>query len=346
MKKKLFLLFSSVILLLATPLAGVVMKGDSVISFLKFPPKTTPVSHEAFSILFFLLITVFVIGILTPFAVRIVRSQKNYKSKHRVLNKFPAWGWIGIVLLIAGWIFAWSQFPWFEKFQLFTFSPLWVAYVIIINALTYMRAGKSLITHSPGYLLLLFLFSAIFWWYYEYLNQFVNNWYYTELDYLSDPGCLGLSNFLKIRIVRTTIFWWMILLLNLSGLGLAYLWPQYLFPFIWIAPMLIIASVISIAGKKTIFHNIEKGHWKDIFLLAIAGIICGFFWEMWNYYSFAKWEYSIPFVHRFLIFEMPVLGYLGYLPFGIQCGLIGIIISRLDKKNLDLPEYKIKVSEP
>lgn len=76
------------------------------------------------------------------------------------------------------------------------------------------------------------------------------------------------------------------------------------------------------------------GYWKDIFLLALAALIFGFFWEMWNYYSFAKWEYSIPFVHRYLILEMPVLGYLGYLPFGIQCGLIGLIINRLTKTDL------------
>jgi hypothetical protein len=37
----------------------------------------------------------------------------------------------------------------------------------------------------------------------------------------------------------------------------------------------------------------------------------------------AKWEYTLPFVHRFRIFEMPVLGYAGYLPFGLECAVIG-----------------------
>ena len=40
---------------------------------------------------------------------------------------------------------------------------------------------------------------------------------------------------------------------------------------------------------------------------------------MWNYYSMAKWMYSIPYVQRFALFEMPVLGYMGYLPFGVLC---------------------------
>jgi hypothetical protein len=364
MNKKLFLLFPIVVLLVATPLAGVIIKGEFVISFLQFPFKTEYVSHEEFSLPAFLLIIAFSIAILVPFAIKIIRSQKNYKSDGKRLNKFPFWGWIGIVLLIGGWIIAWSRFQWFEELQTFTFTPPWLGYIVLINALTYMRIGKSLITHSPKYLVLLFLFSAVFWWYYEYLNQFVNNWYYTELDHLSDLSyflyatlsfstvlpavistwlflktfprlSLGIRGYLKTRIVKMKFFWWLVLLINLLVLALMDILPQYLFPFIWLSPMLIIASIVSIAGGKTIFHDIAQGNWKDIYLLAVAALICGFFWEMWNYYSFAKWEYSIPFVHRYLIFEMPFPGYLGYLPFGIQCGFIGLIISSITKPDLE-----------
>jgi hypothetical protein len=55
---------------------------------------------------------------------------------------------------------------------------------------------------------------------------------------------------------------------------------------------------------------------------AMAALFCGWFWEMWNYYSLAKWEYAIPFVHRYEIFEMPILGYAGYLPFGLECAVL------------------------
>jgi hypothetical protein len=48
-------------------------------------------------------------------------------------------------------------------------------------------------------------------------------------------------------------------------------------------------------------------------------VICGFFWEMWNLHSLAKWVYSIPYVHVGKVFEMPILGYAGYLPFGLEC---------------------------
>jgi hypothetical protein len=50
---------------------------------------------------------------------------------------------------------------------------------------------------------------------------------------------------------------------------------------------------------------------------------------MWNHYSYPKWEYCIPYVQRFQIFEMPLLGYLGYLPFGLQCRVVADLIARL-----------------
>jgi len=50
---------------------------------------------------------------------------------------------------------------------------------------------------------------------------------------------------------------------------------------------------------------------------------------MWNAHSLAKWEYSIPYVHRFLLFEMPALGYSGYLPFGLECAAVAKLLEEL-----------------
>ena len=56
--------------------------------------------------------------------------------------------------------------------------------------------------------------------------------------------------------------------------------------------------------------------------VGLAALVCGGFWEMWNTYSLAKWVYAVPFVNRFHLFEMPVLGYGGYLPFGLECAAV------------------------
>ena len=53
-----------------------------------------------------------------------------------------------------------------------------------------------------------------------------------------------------------------------------------------------------------------------------AALVCGFFWELWNWQSVAKWVYTVPGVQRWHVFEMPLLGYAGYLPFGLECLMI------------------------
>jgi hypothetical protein len=52
--------------------------------------------------------------------------------------------------------------------------------------------------------------------------------------------------------------------------------------------------------------------------LFAGGIICGFFWELWNYHSYPKWSYVLPGVTAPKLFEMPLPGYLGYLPFSLE----------------------------
>ncbi len=49
----------------------------------------------------------------------------------------------------------------------------------------------------------------------------------------------------------------------------------------------------------------------------VATLFTGFWWEMWNYYALPQWIYTIPYVGFWKIFEMPLLGYLGYPLFGL-----------------------------
>ena len=108
------------------------------------------------------------------------------------------------------------------------------------------------------------------------------------------------------------------MLSSLGFLGLA-IWPNYLFPFLWISPLLFVLGLQMAWGKSLILSALREGYWQVITIPACAALVCGFFWEMWNFYSAAKWEYTIPFVDRFHVFEMPILGYSGYLPFGLEC---------------------------
>jgi hypothetical protein len=258
---------------------------------------------------------------------------------------------------VVAWVLAWTRFEWFADYQIFTFSPLWFGYIGIVNAFTYKRSGRCMVLHRPKYLASLFVVSAFFWWYFEYLNRFVQNWHYINIEGLSAvqyaifatlpfstvlPAVLGtydllqtfpglsrgLATYKELDVINTKPM--ALTLLTTASIGLLGIgiYPDYLFWLLWLSPLLILTSVQRLAGRETIFTPLRRGNWSRIFLLALSALICGLFWEMWNYFSYAKWLYSIPFVQRFHVFEMPILGYAGYLPFGLECAVVADCFAR------------------
>ena len=211
--------------------------------------------------------------------------------------------------------------------------------------------------NRPGFFLLLFPVSAAFWWFFEYLNRFVQNWYYLGVhfdtweyfwhatvcfstvlpavlgtrEWILDSPWLerGFKEFLPLSLPRPKSAAWAVLLLSAAGLAGIGVWPDFLFPLLWVSPLLIIASLQTLMGEETLFSSIGGGDWRVAVSSASAALLCGWFWEMWNYWSLAKWEYAVPFVHQYQIFEMPLLGYVGYLPFGLECAVIGGMLERI-----------------
>jgi hypothetical protein len=350
---------TALICLIGAPLLGIHLSGEPVGDYLDFPPVSVfPSTDPApFSWAAFIFISLLIIAVMAPFIIKVVKSQKSMRKKHSVQYGFPGWGWIGLFILAAGWVFAWTRFPWFSNLQAHTFSLPWIGYIILVNAFTWMRSGRSMITHQTGYLIMLFILSAVFWWYFEYLNQFVRNWYYVNVENLGRteyfihatlpfstvlPAVIGtrdllytfprvsagLDDFFRIRAGRPGQTAFIAATIAITGLVFTGLWPEYAYPMLWIAPLVMIAAAVVISRGETVYKDLIMGDWRNIYLLALSALICGFFWEMWNYYSFTRWEYSVPLVARFYVFEMPLLGYAGYLPFGLQCGLAAWLVRK------------------
>lgn len=344
-------LILGIIMLMGLPMLGVVLAGHPVGWYLEFPPRPAYVRHAGFSWPAFVLIAAVFLAVALPFEWRVFRSRRGIGMDIQPERAFPRWGWTGVALGVISWTLAWTRFEWFAPFQVFVFTPLWVSYVIVVNALTFRRTASCMITDRPVYLLELFLLSAAFWWFFEYLNRFVLNWYYlgtgaqSAMGYfwratlpfstvlpavlgtyellVSFPRCgAGLDAFVKIDAGRTRLPAWIVLLASSAGLMGLGIWPDYLFPLLWLSPLLLIVSLQSIAGDRTLFAGIRSGNWRRVYILALSALVCGFFWEFWNCFSCAKWVYNIPFVGRFKLFEMPVLGFIGYLPFGLECAVI------------------------
>jgi len=363
--KNLFLKFCILTgMLLGLPLLGVYLTGLPLPLYLEFPPQTRYITHSPFSPSAFAAYSFLIIVVATFLLLKGVHGWRQAKQEKRHLNThpFPWWGRLGIVTGLISWTIAWVHSPWSSTFQPYTFVPLWLSFILVINAITYRRSGHCMMVDQPGFFLLLFPASAAFWWFFEYLNRFVQNWYYVNVnlkpwEYFCHatlsfstvlPAILGTREWLigtswlqkgfkslfPLNFVHSKILAGFVLVL--SGIGLSGIgrFPNYLFPLLWISPLLIIVSFQILTGESHIFSATLQGDWRPLVSSALAALFCGWFWEMWNFYSLAKWEYSIPFVNRYKIFEMPVLGYAGYLPFGLECAAIGGILEKLLTKNI------------
>ena len=143
---------------------------------------------------------------------------------------------------------------------------------------------------------------------------------------------MAFGSFVRLSLPKPRQFGAVFLIISgmsLAGIGL---FPNYLYPLLWVSPLVIIVSFQALAGEQHIFSALAEGDWSLFVTSALAALICGVFWEMWNFYSLAKWVYSVPYVQRFHVFEMPLLGFAGYLPFGLECAVIGDHVDQL--KNL------------
>jgi len=357
----------SLLLLLGLPLLGLAFSRIDIQPYLEFPPLTRYVDHAPFSgwafAIFSLLDLLMAIGLVK--ALRHARRHVDHTTPiPRNACIFPVWGWLGVAIMLVGWLLAWSRFSWFDPLQAHTFCMPWAGYIIWVNALCIRLSGRSLMTDTPLRFLLLWPVSALFWWFFEYLNRFVQNWYYVGLEGFSSweyffhaslafatvlPAVLsthrllltfrvvntGLTSLTPLPFVEGPRLATGILFIACGGLALMGRYPDYLYPLVWAAPLLVFTSLQTLWGHQTIFNGITTGDWRAIIASATAALLCGFFWELWNYRSLARWEYVIPFVDRFHIFEMPILGFGGYLPFGLECLFVGKIV--IGNRHLMLP---------
>lgn len=336
-----------ILMLLGLPMLGVVLAGYPLARYLEFPPRSRYVCHAAFSGASFVACALIILALVLPLFSRIMNSLRSGGPRPAALRPFPWWGWIGVASGAMAWTLAWTRFQWVVPLQPHTFTPLWFSYILVMNALTYRRSGRCMMLTETRRFALLFPLSAVFWWFFEYLNRFVQNWRYVEpafsppeyflyatlcfssvlpavlgtRDWISTFSWVqdGFGDYLRVKPRRPRLLAWIVLLMSASGLAGIGVWPNALYPLLWVSPLLILVAVQALLREDHVLSGLARGDWRSPVSAAAAAFICGIFWEMWNYQSLVKWEYAVPLVHRFEVFEMPILGYAGYFPFGLEC---------------------------
>ncbi len=359
--RRLFLnLLLLALICLILPLLGVKLAGCPVNEYLRFPPLSYRMNFPPFHKGAFIGMITLTLLICILWLTGYQRDRKT-EEQHSLSGKypFPWWGWVALGFGILTWTFAWTRFGWFAPYQPYTFIPQWLSLIVVVNALAQLRGGNCPMLSNPLFFLNLFLASAVLWWVFEFLNRFVNNWIYKDANYFGNPleyvlfatiafstvipgiysmkklldTFSGLKRFFArgpaVHFPKARTFY-ICLLVAVSGSFLFISWyPKILYPILWIGPFLGWVCLGRLTGIPLKSGGITKGNWCYSLGWAFAALICGFFWEMWNYFSMSKWIYQVPYLHAFKVFEMPVAGYTGYLAFGLECAMAVEIVRGL-----------------
>ena len=87
----------------------------------------------------------------------------------------PLHGAVGLTLVAVAWPVSWLRVDILGEYAFF---PLWLGYVLTVDALVLRRKGTSLLTRSATAFLGMFLASVPLWWIFEGINHFTQNWHY------------------------------------------------------------------------------------------------------------------------------------------------------------------------
>jgi hypothetical protein len=229
-----------------------------------------------------------------------------------------------------------------EPFTTYFYSFAWWSYILAVDALVYWMQGESLIVGRTRTFLRMIPLSIFIWCIFEAFNFRLANWHYINLPpevwlrwigYAVAygtvlPGLCETMHLLQAIRPFRTVSWGKLhpspLFLRTSPaiggfvLLAVLLFPRVCFPLVWIGFALLIEPILYLRGGDSLLRDIEKGALSRLLTLLAAGLVCGLLWELWNFWAQAKWIYTVPFFEEVKLFEMPLLGFLGFPPFAVS----------------------------
>jgi predicted flap endonuclease-1-like 5' DNA nuclease len=218
----------------------------------------------------------------------------------------------------------------------------WGSYIIAADALNRRLGARSLLRDRPGRFFWIAAASVVWWTLFEAINQRLGNWYY-----VMDPssravrwpaGVLAFATVLPgivetvalvenlgwLRSVRVAPLRWSrakeasCLVLGAACFALPLLWPNVFFPLTWGSFVFLIEPWNRRHARRSFLRDLEAGEAGPFCRTLLAGFVCGVLWEAWNFWARTKWVYTVPVFEELKLFEMPLLGFLGFPPFAVE----------------------------
>src|SRR5260370_19494110 len=227
------------------------------------------------------------------------------------------------------------------------FPPIaWTACALIADAAVFAIRGHSRLRDAPGQFAKLALLSIPLWLIFEGYNLRLTNWIYVGGMPLSLPvqwfgygwayATIWPGIFLTADLIES-FGWWdnptrpivfsratqnAFVIAGAILLIIPVILPRslgsFLFGAVWLGFVFLLDPINFRLGLPSFEAALASGHRGRLFSYLVSGWVCGWLWEFWNFWAPSKWHYIYPIMQKEKIFEMPLLGYGGFLPFLLE----------------------------
>jgi len=206
----------------------------------------------------------------------------------------------------------------------------WTCYILLADAAVLAMRGHSRLHNAPWQFAGVALLSIPLWLVFETYNIRLRNWTYAGVPQAwplavfgyawsfatITPGIFETADLIEcfgwfhpaesIRFFRVAQRW--MVLFGAICLLLPLILPQTmarrLFVLVWIGFIFLLDPINYQLGLPSLIGDFRQGRRSRFYALLLAGFVCGWLWEFWNYWAAAKWHYIFPMFQQWKIFEM------------------------------------------
>jgi predicted flap endonuclease-1-like 5' DNA nuclease len=252
----------------------------------------------------------------------------------------PAQFTVCLLLMAGAWVLLIRRVDpvptWFYVFA-------WYPTLGLLDAVAGARGRRSSLLARPAALASLLAWSPVVWLAFEAFNFRLWNWYYVALPAhpverwagivlsfatvlpaialaeraLAARGLFtrggGRTVLVRAGDLRAAVW------LGFVALALVLVRPTLFFPLVW-GVGLFLAEPLAYrrAPELSLIRDLERGDWGRVGRLLVGGMGIGFLWEFYNHWAEGRWIYTVPWLERIKLFEMPPLGFVGFPVFALS----------------------------
>ena len=273
------------------------------------------------------------------------------------------WIWLGAAIMVVSQAATFAQI---EPFWSWNTPIAWTGFIIFADAIVARARGGSWLRSAPHEFIGLALASIPLWLVFEGYNLVIRNWNYTGLPenallrnfgYAWSFATIWPAMFEGAELVavwrgaaplkrRPTNdgptyegvgrrFSGAELLSVAAGAAMlaspflaSPTTARYLAAPVWLGFIFLLEPINARLGNESLWDDGRARRPDRMINLALSGVLCGVLWEFWNYWSRAKWHYTVPIMEELKIFEMPLPGYFGFPAFALECFTMYVFVRR------------------